>query len=204
MVSIKLLESDRQIADKINKSLAKVFNKSMAKAVPEIKSKVKNVISGALYASDEIKSLSGGLLAADFGLTFDPSNAIVSSVVSTINIQVQNARSTPAAIKGGFILTMQPSDFNNLFSLPISQQPIEGGSLAWLQWLLTLGDTIIIGNFGVEYGPHGRTGKAHMVKRARPFKVNSSFSGTIDNNFITRAVATVSKDIKSIIIGAIQ
>jgi hypothetical protein len=88
--------------------------------------------------------------------------------------------------------------------LPISQQPIDGGSLPWLEWLLTLGDTIIIGSFGVEYGPHGRTGKAHMTKRARPFKVNSSFSGTIDNNFITRAVATVSQDIKNIIIGAVK
>jgi|MDSZ01.2.fsa_nt_gb hypothetical protein len=204
MVSIKLIESDRQIAAKINNALAKSFSKSMTKAIPEISSKVKSVVSGALFASDEIQSLSGGLLAADFGLTFDPSSSLVSAIVSTININVKNTTATSAGIKGGFTLTMQPSDFNNLFSLPISQQPIDGGSLPWLEWLLTLGDTIIIGSFGVEYGPHGRTGKAHMTKRARPFKVNSSFSGTIDNNFITRAVATVSQDIKNIIIGAVK
>ena len=207
MLSIKLLEPDRAIAAKINKSLAKAFDRSINKAISKVETRVKNVITRALYASDEIQSLSGGgqqSLMADFGLTSDPSSSIVSAIVSTINIQPKNSVATSISIKGGFTLTMQPSDFNNLFSLPAANQAIEGGSIAWLRWLLEFGDAIIIANFGVEYGPHGRTGKAHMTQEARPFKVNSSFSGTMDNNFITRSIATVSQEIKSIIIGAMQ
>ena len=44
---------------------------------------------------------------------------------------------------------------------------------------------MIIANFGVEYGSHGRTGGGHMVPNSVPFKVNSQYAGTIDNNFIT-------------------
>jgi len=37
-----------------------------------------------------------------------------------------------------------------------------------------------------------------------PYKVNSAFSGTIDNNFITRAIGRVSSKIKNTIIGVLK
>jgi hypothetical protein len=107
------------------------------------------------------------------------------------------------SIDGGIILAIQPIDYSNLFSLSVSEQVIDGGSIPWLKWLLTLGDTIIIANFGVKYGPFGRTGKAHMTQTSRPFKVNSLFSGTADNNFITRALSNSSAQIKQAIRGAL-
>ena len=76
---------------------------------------------------------------------------------------------------------------------------IEGGRIPWLNWLLTAGDSILIANFGVEFGSYGRTGKARMSGNFAPYKVHSSFSGTPDNNFITRAIAAVYPQIKEII-----
>ena len=69
--------------------------------------------------------------------------------------------------------------------------------------------SIIIAHYGVEYGAGlGRSGGAHMVRLKDapfgPFKVNSAFSGTIDNNFITRAMSGVSREIKNTIIGAFK
>ena len=61
----------------------------------------------------------------------------------------------------------------------------------------------LIANFGIEYGPFGRSGKAHMTQASRPFKVNSAFSGNADYNFISRAVGRYSSQIKNVIIGAI-
>ena len=141
---------------------------------------------------------------ADFGLTSDPSQSIVSSIVSSMNITTRPTTSSSSTIRGGFTLTMQPSDYSNILSLPVSQQVIDGGSIPWLEWLLTLGDAVIIANFGVEYGPFGRTGRAHMLESAKPFKVNSSFSGTPNNNFVTRAIQTVSQQIETAIIGVLQ
>ena len=203
MVSIKILESNREISTKINRSLAKEFDKSINKKLPIMRSKLKAIISTALWTSPEIQSLSGGILKADFGLTSDPSSAIVASIISTININTKKSSSSAIGIKGGIVVTLQPADYANLFSLSVAEQAIEGGSLPWLRWLLTLGDAIIIANFGIEYGPFGRTGKAHMTQTSRPFKVNSSFSGSADNNFITRAVQRSSAEIKKVIIGAI-
>ena len=203
-ISIRLLESDRAIVGKINNALAKEIDVSFKKKVPTINERVKRILSVALYSSREISSLSGGTLSADFGLTFDPSTAIVESIVSTTTVKTTTIKASAATISGGLKITVQPIDYNNLFSLPVAEQIIKNGSIPWLKWLLTFGDTIIIANFGVEYGPWGRTGKAHMTRRSGPFKVNSAFSGNVDNNFITRAVQRYSSEIESAIIGAIK
>ena len=203
-LSVKVLESDREIFGKINKSLAKEFDKNMRKNSNAIKNRIRPIIASALFKSPEIMSLSGGVLKADFGLTFDPAPDIVESIVSTIKLNTRNSRASSGGIDGGFTLTIQPIDYGNLFSLSVAEQAIKGGSIPWLKWLLTLGDTIIIADFGVEYGAVGRTGKAHMTTGSRPFKVNSSFSGTVDNNFISRAINVASSEIKSAIMGVFK
>jgi len=38
----------------------------------------------------------------------------------------------------------------------------------------------------------------------RPFKVDSEYAGTVDDNFITRAIDTVAPQIKSIIIRSMR
>ena len=204
MLNIRILESDRQIAALINRGLASAFDRTIRQNVPALRTRIRSIVATALYNSHEIRSLSGGTLMADFGLTSDPSNAIVSSVVSSMSITTRPTTSSSSTIRGGFTLTMQPSDYSNILSLPVSQQIIDGGSIPWLEWLLTLGDAIIIANFGVEYGPFGRTGRAHMLESAKPFKVDSSFSGTPNNNFITRAIQGASQQIETAIIGVLQ
>ena len=99
---------------------------------------------------------------------------------------------------------MQPTNFINLLGLGEAQQPVRGGSLPWLRWLLTAGDSIIIRNFGVEFGPFGRTGEARMVPDFAPYKVDSSFSGTPEDNFISRAVSRVGNQIENEMKKALQ
>jgi len=195
MVSLKLVENIKTIEKKINTALAVEINKSLGRAVIKVKQDCTPIIQTALLTSPEISSLStGGILAAEFGLTFNPTSQLVSAIVSSIDIKVEKA--THRSL-GGFSLLMQPSNFANLFSLSVAEQQIEDGSIPWLQWLLTQGDTIIIANFGVEFGNHGRTGEARMSKNFAPYKVNSAFSGTVDDNFITRAVERVRPQIEA-------
>jgi len=204
-LSIKILESDGVIIKRIHTSLAKIFNKSLRNNANKIKANLKPIIASALSASPELNSLSSGGLRIDFGLTSDPSSAIVSTVVDSLDIDIQKAVATASGIKGGLLITMQPSDYSNLFSLSVAEQIIAGGSIPWLKWLLTFGQQIIIGNYGVEYrAGTGRTGGGHMIIAERPFKVNSSYAGTADNNFITRSVRRVAPQVKNTIIKAIQ
>ena len=104
-------------------------------------------------------------------------------------------------------INIQPSTYSNLLSLPVAQQALEiEARIPWLEWLLTAGDSIIIAHYGVEYGAGlGRSGGAHMVglKDAPfgPYKVNSAFSGNLNDNFITRSIKRSEAQIKNAIIG---
>ncbi len=201
MVNIRLLvsESDQSIAAKIHKAIAWDIDGFMQKKITSALAKIRIIASKALFASPEIASLSGGVLKADFGLTSDPSHDIVSAVVASLDLRIKKTKYSSNSMSGGFTLTLQPSDYLNLLSLPAANQAIEGGSIPWLEWMLTLGDSIIIANFGVRYGQFGRTGEAYMSRRYGPFKVNSAFSGNSDNNFITRALSGVRDELNNAI-----
>jgi len=201
----KLIEGARAIALKINKGLANIFNKRIFRQANSIESQIKPLISAALLSSPEIQSLSSGTLRIDFGLTQDPSADIVNTITNSLSVQVQRAIATASGIKGGVLITLQPTDYSNLFSLPSAVQITEKGEvLPWLEWLLTLGQQLVIADFGVEYGAYGRTGEGRMTEGAAPFKVNSQYAGTVDNNFITRAVEKISPQIRNIIIKALK
>jgi hypothetical protein len=192
MGNINIVESNAAIQKRINAAVAKMANKRLTKAVRGIKSQLGPLVQGALMTSPEISSLSNGILRAEFGLEFDPSSQIIGAVVGSLDVHLKKIDRN---LNGGLTIVMQPSDFSNLLSLSVAEQPIRGGSIPWLSWLLKAGDSIIIADFGVEYGGHGRTGKARMSKNFAPYKVNSAFSGTKDNNFITRAIARVAPQI---------
>jgi len=210
MVSLKLVESNRAIIAKIYIALAKEVDGEFRKRSGAIKNRIKPIVANALFGSPEIVSLQGGVLRFDFGLTGDPGPQIVNAVVESLQIKIEKTRGNANGISGGITLSVQPSDYSNLLTLPVAMQALEiEGSIPWLEWLLFSGDSIIIAHYGVEYGAGlGQSGGAHMVRLKDapfgPFKVNSAFSGTIDNNFITRAMSRVSSEIKNTIIGAFK
>jgi len=204
VAKINIIESNADIQKKINKALAKEVNKSLAFTARLVKSRIEPIIKTALLSSPEITSLRGGVLKAEFGLTSDPTGAIVNAIVSSLDVQFTKVDQN---FNGGLAIVMQPDNFANLFSLSVAEQPLDDyGSLPWLQWLLTLGDAIIITDFGVEFGnlPNSRTGLAVMRKSKAPYKVNSAFSGTTENNFITRSVGRVRSQIVKIIEGVMK
>jgi hypothetical protein len=196
MGNLKIVESNKQIEKMIKSALVGDVDKVLSKAVSRVKSAIGPIITSALASSPEISSLSSGQLRAEFGLTSDPSQAIISSVVNSINVTVSRVDKN---LNGGFSIEIQPDSFSNLLSGSFSEQLIDGGTLPWLEWLLTAGDSILIADFGVEFGNYGRTGKARMSKKKAPYKVPSVFSGTIDNNFVTRAIDGAFPQIKEII-----
>ena len=196
---LKIIESNAEIQRMIERGLRKDAQKMLSQSISRIKSRITPIIRTALTTCPEIQSLSGGKLAADFGLTSDPSGQIVSAIMSSLNVRPRKGN---AKDLGGVVVELQPTSFANLLGLSTAEQEIDGGSIPWLYWLLTQGDTILIAGYGVEYGSHGRTGEARRNQKFAPFKVDSSFSGTEENNFITRAINRVSSQIKSAIQGS--
>lgn len=199
---IKFRETDAQVVAAINSALAKEINLVIKNLLPTLKQKIIPVIRLALASSPEITSLQNGVLRAEFGLDSDPTAQLIEEILSTLEFRPLYAQKNRG---GGIEILMQPSDYSNILGKSFAQQAIDGGSLPWLSWLLTLGDSIIITGFGVEFGSFktSRTGDARMSSKMAPYKVNSAFSGTLNDNFITRAINRVYPQIQSIITGTL-
>jgi|TARA_B100000085_G_scaffold171306_2_gene155906 hypothetical protein len=203
---MKILQSDKAITKAINNIIASQAENRLKTKKREIRENIKLALAASLASSPEIASLSSGKLKTDFGLTENPSDDIISSVVSTIRLGINPVRSTGSKIKGGISLYIQPSSYSNLLTLGVAKQEIEdGGVLPWLSWLLTAGDNVLVANFGVVYqGGRGRSGGGYMSKDATPFRVDPFFSGVREDNFVTRAIDRAYPSFIKAIIGGLS
>lgn len=174
-----------QMKQEIIKILEKQSQDLIEKNRPKIRSAIKPLIIDAILDCEEIKSLQNGILKYDFGLNFDPSYVIAWSIADSSRVRYIKT----SAYSAGFIIEIQPGSHENLLSLKEAYQETEMGEIPWLKWLLHMGDSVIIGDFGVKYTNSGRSGGAIMIKNYNaPFRVDSNYSGTAENNFITRAL----------------
>jgi len=202
-MALRFTQNKAEIGKKLDKELAKEVNKKLQKIKPFITRQFKAVLNTALLNSPEVNSLAAGDLKGEFGLDSDPTQELVAAIMATLDVQVKPITSRR---KGGITVLLQPNDYSNLLSQPWASQSIKDGSIPWLKWLLTLGDEIIISDYGVEFGafPDSRSGLAKMATEVAPYKVNSQYSGTADNNFITRAIRRVRPELDRIFKGALR
>ena len=205
MLSIKLLESDNDIITKINKSIARRFNVLIKRRAKIVQNDIKRLIPSWISEQQEVISLNSdgtdGSLNAQFGLRPGQSAIVIADIINAISesIFVHITPVSPVNLSGGISFSIQPTDFKNLISLSsgiVATEKLQ--QLHWLDWLLTEGDRVIIA--GYEYVPSdgGRSGGGTM-KLGRSFRVEPSFSGTVDDNFVTRAFAGRDKQLANLL-----
>lgn len=190
-LSITITDSIDSITRNVNVAIADYINKLIRSKENVLISSAKRLVDEWVSNQPEIlslKSSSPASLVGVFGISGNTDNivnTIVSSVVNSISIKFVPYSKN---LKGGLELNFQPANFANLLSLPEGHTRIQNGDLHWLDWLLKRGDNIIIVNY--QYNPTsglGRSGLGNMVAGGS-FRVPPQFSGTEDNNFITRAL----------------
>jgi hypothetical protein len=193
IITVKLLEKGKIIQRKILRAAAKELNNIFRRSGSGINRDFRKFVNDVIIAQPEIQELSGGILQGAFGIPRGMETAaidnIIIAIVDSIFIELRDIKESGSKVlKGGMSIYIQPSNFSNLLSLPTGSVTIKGGSIPWLQWLLTAGDKVLIGDFDVHYKSGlGRSGLAHMRAKSGAFRVPPSYSGTEDNNFITRA-----------------
>lgn len=208
-LSITLLESVGEVSKNINKAIADYINDKIKKNTNTLINKVNLLIPNWIKSQPEIVSLlskDSSSLAGHFGISSSTSSIveiIVSSVTSSTSLKFIPYNDK---LVGGLELYFQPSNFSNLLSLPQGHTTYSGGDLHWLDWLLTRGDSIIVANY--QYNPQtglGRSGLGNMVA-GNSFRVPPQFSGTKDDNFITRSLigTTQEKEITQIFTQILQ
>lgn len=185
--------------------MASELNKSITKNKRKVSAAFKASVQGWIRQSSEIISLSSsgpGTLGAQFGLVRGTNDLVVNDIVDSIsNSLVIDFDKITRQLKGGITFNFQTKDFSNLLSLPSATVMTQAGQrLEWLNWLLNLGDTTIV--VGFEYTPSnmGRSGGGTMTGGGL-WRVPPNFSGTQDDNFITRSFLGKENEIVRILQG---
>ena len=193
MLYIELLETNQQIEDKIKAAFAEEINKTIEKNIKTVLQDAKDLVVRFLSNSPEIQSLtqnSLGSLKAQFGLRDGQDLAATIDIIQAVqdSVSISFRKYSKNLKNGGLEVSFQPSNFANLLGLPSGHVIYENGDLHWLSWLLTEGTrTVIIGYY---YDPEtgvGRSGLGTMDEGGF-FRVPPQFSGTLGNNFVTRAL----------------
>ena len=191
------LKIEKEILKACEAEMKLIFRKSVYK----IQADIINLMVEALSQSPEILSLQSGKLKFDFGLDFDPTEVIIYAIANSTTVNFNNFSFGKSIANNVLTINIQPDDFRNVLNLrEASVLTDKGAALPWLEWLLTAGDSIIITNYHVEYrpSPSSRSGSAIMVPKG-VFKVDSGFSGNVQNNFITRAIDSRQDEIIEIV-----
>lgn len=191
-MSLSLVITDKNIESKIKTEISKEINKRSNKNKNRVIKELKNLVSGWIQSSPEIQSIASQgapeSLNAVFGLSPFTTDAAVAGIVKAVSDSIEvSFKKIDKNLNGDLIFNFQSQTFANLLGLPQGHQETEfGGDLHWLDWLLTKGDSIIVQGFYYVPSNGGRSGGGTM-KIGGSFRVPAQFSGTPDENFITRA-----------------
>lgn len=181
---------ERMILEAIRDKMRAAFRIASA----SIEKYIKQHVIDSIRNCPEWESLKRGKLRADFGL---PDSLDIDSLLDTWGSQFEVKLSDPKIsanqIVGGINIGIVDESHKDVLTSSIAEIQSKNGKVFWLEWLLFAGDNIVVNNYHVIYGltpvqqANSRTGEALMSK-GNDFKVDSIYSGTIDNNFITRAL----------------
>lgn len=208
-ISIDIIESTDIISQKILKALLPQVDSYFSNAFDKCQNKINTIVTEAISASPEYQSLLSGSLRYEFGLPDSESRlGTILSILNKITVKYTKPKITKNQIIGSFSLNMIQSDYADLLSSAAAILTTEKGSkLEWLKWLLLFGDKTIIKEYVVELGsnPRSRTGNAIMVSQTKGrWSVPPEFSGTQNNNWITRSIDSVNSLIEDVLTEALR
>ena len=198
-LTVKLLDSNAAIERKIKKALRTELNMRFQRFMPEIKVELGKKLESWLMFAPELKAIVFGPLKGDFGLPkgseIGAANKIMAAVAHASTVDF---RPFTKNLKGCLTIKIQPTNFKNILDIIDPVITKKGEELDWIRWLLTRGDDIVVAEYHVVPGNHGRSGDA-IMKEGDYFRVRPEYSGTLENNAITRALQNRQKEIASIL-----
>ena len=208
--NIKILESVKEISDKIINALIQDVKKVINLALPNIQNDLKTIVSESLRNEPEYSSLLSGTLRAEFGIPDASSvDRVIDALCNTIQIEQNALVAGRSGLKGGFTINMMKSeDMNGVIYLDIASvvDNERGYSLPWLEWLLYENNKPIVKKYSVNYvnSPYSRSGMAIMIPSGSSWRVPPEFAGSIRNNWTTRAINSSENRIYQSIINNIE
>lgn len=212
---IKLIDPIATIERKILTASVKEMNIVFPKAIQAIEDDIKNSIDTIFVYSPEFKALTdnNGLLRFAFGLpqsdAVDACYEIITALTNSLHVEFKRfSVSGGRTVKGGIRVYAFLADFSDILGLPTSStQTLKGERLDWLEWLLIEGDRVIIKDYDMVLGNFAtsRSGGAIMTANNKSaWRVPPQYSGTKNDNWITRALDDAATFVESLITNVIE
>ena len=194
-VTAKVIENDKLLMQRITQAISKELSMAAKKALGGLQTKIEEMVYFWIEQQPEIASLQGGLLQGDFGIPEGQEGAIVQEILFAVSQSIElGFAGFDKNLKGKLLIHVQPTSFENVLSVVHPVVTKKGTLIPWLKWLLFSGDAVVVLNYHVDYlsgsdAAGSRSGTGAVMKSGDVFRVRPEFSGTRDNNFITRAFA---------------
>jgi len=195
---VSIVNGENQLTEIVRQSMLKTLFSKIGTISQNIKPKISLLISSELMNSSTVRSLIAGKLRDDFGLKSGEAENAVGVIIENIadNISVKILRGSNQYI-ASLAIDILPSNISFIDFSAGSYQS-SGGQVDWLNWLLTKGTQVILGDFWLfenAKGPTRSGGKSIMIETGnvsrQPFRIDPEHAGTVNDNFITRSIQSV-------------
>lgn len=207
-LKIKLTDSPNELQKKVKAAIADKLNSTIAANLRRMEKDLIILIKGWLAVQPEMIALATGgpgSLPSQLGLVSGSENriknVIINSIADSAKISFTRFDRGLKRKSGNFTITCQPQDYSNLISLPEADVRIASGNINWLQWLLEAGNKVIV--VGYKYSPTAGQGRSRGGVMAEgpsfSWRVPPQYAGTVDDNFITRALSGKEKSIQQLL-----
>lgn len=178
-----------------NSHLTIIFKKGVAASL----SAVKEIVRQAILTSPEYVAICpGGELHHQLGIPDIKSrmDTIIEVILSNINLNVISPTVSNTTITGKVEINILKSDYSDILNLAQATLFSEGSNLNWLSWLLLKGDSpIILGyHYYPKYSKNSRTGFG-IMEPTGAWEIPEEYSGTANNNWLTRATNKIGEKI---------
>lgn len=212
-LSVELITKAPTIALLIKDRIADKMNNSVTLSIPNIRSMVADLLKDSIRNSPEVNELLDGNLRHQLGATKDEVEAtvdfLIDRLIATMKIDFKAFKKFGGKFGGYLEVAIFPQTLiDELMAFPkASFLTKKGVKIPWMEWLLTLGDRIIVKKYDIDYlHTRGtRTGGASMKPtRVRGWRVPAGYSGTRTNNFITRALDNIENHVGYIMAAEIR
>lgn len=173
---------------------------NLNRILPEIQKDAIIVFDNIFINNPTYTSLLNGVLRTDFGLT-DPSQTLdeISNYLKSNIFYRKNSTGVRGTIlTAGFVFGINTFDLSRIIGL----QGSAGSPVPWLEWLLLMGNDVVISDYNVSYNVNNqssRTGSGAMIQNTSGYRVPSQFTGTINSNFITQTLSLLELEFNIII-----
>lgn len=199
-IKVDVRDSNDQIEKRIIQQIQTKLNSALHRAAPAIRQRIQDLCDSLISGTEEYQSLLNGELLAELGIP--DVNRRVENILATIkdNVEVTviPVQTRGKKLHGGLNIGILRSGYDDILSLSDASYVSlpSGETIPWLQWLIGEGDRIVVLNFQVEYDlsvrerARSRTGLALMIPGSG-WRVPPEYSGTYEDNFLTRAFNAV-------------